>query len=229
MQPPSSQHGLAPGGGQLNHHSSVQSLHSQPSFGSISSPNAFQPSPIQAPAGSASHVAGFFDNSFRSPQSGGLGAVGAGVDTLGHIREEEIPGIMDRLSMAERTAPGQFGAPGQPFGQQQQQATQQPQHSQQVQQMYEDRARLQQEQAQHDAAQQLVQDEQLGQSERLQQFQQLQGQGLDARFQPAVGKPTASVASEQQSTAQSSVASPGLCPAAASGAVVSDRAGRGCR
>ncbi|KAK5700758.1 kinesin-like protein [Elasticomyces elasticus] len=184
MQPPSSQHGLAPS--QLNHHSSVQSLHSQPSFGSISSPNAFQPSPTQAPAGG--NVAGFFDNSFRSPQSGGLGAVGAGVDSLGHIREEEIPGIMDRLSMNERSAPGQFGAPGQPFSQQQQQQAQQPQHHQQVQQMYEDRARLQQEQAQHDAAQQHVPNEQAGPNERLQQFQQLQGQGLDARFQPAVGK-----------------------------------------
>ncbi|KAK3075372.1 kinesin-like protein [Teratosphaeriaceae sp. CCFEE 6253] len=215
MQPPNNnngnnQHGLAPsgggGGGQLHHHSSVQSLHSQPSFGSMTSPNAaFQPSPSQGPAGSAGHAAGFFDNSFRSPQGGGLGAVGAGVDSLGHIREEEIPGIMDRLSMAERAGPGQFGAPGQPFGQQQQQQ----QHGQQVQQMYEDRARLQQEQAQHDAAQQHKQGEQPGQNERLQQFQQLQGQGLEARFQPAIGKPAASTANAQRvSAAQSSVASP---------------------
>ena len=51
----------------------------------------------------------------RQGRPGGLGAVGADVDNLGHIREEEIPGIMDRLSLGSRAAPGQFGAPGQPF------------------------------------------------------------------------------------------------------------------
>ncbi|KAK0893030.1 kinesin-like protein [Friedmanniomyces endolithicus] len=208
MQPPNNQHGLTPGIGQLNHHNSAQSLRSQPSFGSISSPNAFQPSPTQAPSAGGGHVAGFFDNSFRSSQNGGLGAVGAGVDTLGHIREEEIPGIMDRLSMSERSAPAQFGAPGQPFSQQQQ--APQPQHHQQVQQMYEDRARLQQEQAQHDIAQQRAADEQPASNERLQQFQHLQGPGLDARFQSAISKPTAHTTTGQKQTAlaQSSVASP---------------------
>lgn len=175
-------HGLMPSQGHLNHQSSMQSLHSQPSFGSISSPaNAFQPSPSQGPAGGA----GFFDNSFRAPQSGGLGAVGADVDSLGHIREEEIPGIMDRLDLGERNNAGQFGAPGQPIGQQQSS------QEQQVQMMLEDRARLQQEQAKHDASQRDVPSN----NERLQQFQQLQGQqagaGLGARFQPAVGKAAA--------------------------------------
>lgn len=189
---------LMPGaGGSLHHHSSAQSLHSQPSFGSISSPTAtYQQSPTQGPTGSGGHVQGFFDNSFRSPQSGGLGAVGAGVDSLGHIREEEIPGIMDRLDIGARQAPGQFGAPGQQTGQDG--------HPQQVHQMLQDRARLQQEQAQHDAMQQQRGSEQPMPNERLQQFQHLQGQApLDARFAPAMGKQI-----EQASAQQSSIGSP---------------------
>ena len=206
------QHGLAPGSGaaaaasQLHHHSSAQSLHSQPSFGSMTSPNQFQPSPQPAPA--AGHVPGFFDNSFRSPQSGGLGAVGAGVDSLGQIREEEIPGLVDRLNAGERAGPGQFGAPGQPFAGQQQ-----AQHQQQVQQMLQDRARLQQEQAQHDAHQSQQAEERPAQNERLQQFQQLQAQGLDARFQAALAD---SLSEQPSSAAQSSAASPPTAPQALS-------------
>ena len=120
MPPGGSSHGPMSGSGQLHHHGSAQSLHSQPSFGSMTSPSAtaYQSSPGQGPQG---HQPGFFDNSFRTqPQSGAMGAVGAGVDSLGHIREEEIPGIMDRLNLGNRTAPGQFGAPGQPLTGQQQ-------------------------------------------------------------------------------------------------------------
>jgi len=212
MQPgaPGSQSGLIPGQGQLQHHASAQSLHSQPSFGSMTSPSAgpYQPSPLQNPQ---SHQPGFFDNSFRSPgQGGGLGAVGAGIDNLGHIREEEIPGIMDRLDQGARAAPGQFGAPGQPFsGQQQMQSPPNNEHDAQVQQMLQDRNRLQQEQAMHDAQQQL--DTEHGVSgDRLRQFQQLQGQGklagIDARFQPALGKQD--ISDEQSSAMQSSVGSP---------------------
>ena len=205
----SATHGnLMTGGGQLQHHSSAQSLHSQPSFGSVTSPTTgpFQASPIQGPQG---HQPGFFDHSFRGPsQTGAMGAVGAGVDNLGHIREEEIPGIMDRLNLGARGGPGQFGAPGQPFaGQNQMQSNtgQEQQHQQQVQQMLHDRARLQQEQILHDAAQ-ASGAEQVASNDRLQQFQQLQGQtslpGVDARFQPV---PT----SDQQSSAvQSSIGSP---------------------
>ena len=143
--------GFAPGGtsqgGQLHRHSSAQSLHSQPSFGSITSPGGFQASPTQAPVSGT--PAGFFDNSFRNPQAG-LGAVGAGVDSLGHITEEEIPSIMNRLNLGTRSGqPNQFGAPGQPFSQQQQS---QDGHAQQVQQMLQDRARLNEEQARQDAA-----------------------------------------------------------------------------
>ncbi|MBN0049405.1 hypothetical protein JS756_36280, partial [Streptomyces actuosus] len=46
-------HGITPQ--QLQHQSSAQSLHSQPSFGSITSPVGFQPSPIQAPMQQQAH------------------------------------------------------------------------------------------------------------------------------------------------------------------------------
>lgn len=186
--------------GQLHHHGSAHSLQSQPSFGSITSPTAYQPSPIQGPAAGSQtgqHSQGFFDNSFRSPQAGGLGAVGAGVDSLGNIREEEIPGIMDRLNLGgNRAGPAQFGAPGQPFaGQQHSQQPSQDDHEKHIQQMLQDRAKLQQEQAQHDARQ--AEDERSTSNERLQQFQQLQPQAqIDARLQQAQQK--AMAASEQQ-------------------------------
>ena len=204
---PGNHSGLMPGGNQLHHHSSAQSLHSQPSFGSMTSPSsgAFQPSPVQAPQG---HQPGFFDHSFRgTSQAGGMSAVGADVDNLGHIREEEIPGIMDRLNLGNRTAPGLFGAPGQPFaGQNQLQSpSEQDQHDRQVQQMLQDRARLQQEQAMHDAAQ-VSGAEQAVSNERLQQFHQLQSQGplpgIDARFQPAP------ISDQESSAVQSSIGSP---------------------
>jgi PERQ amino acid-rich with GYF domain-containing protein len=196
--------GFAPGGSsqgnQLHRHSSAQSLHSQPSFGSITSPGGFQASPTQAPASGV--PAGFFDNSFRNAQ-GGLGAVGAGVDSLGHITEEEIPSIMNRLNLGTRAGqPNQFGAPGQPFSQQQQS---QDGHAQQVQQMLQDRARLNEEQAKQDAAEQ----EETGRhvpNERLQEFQQLQEQ---ANFQAVAAEQEAEQPSQSESTTtESSIGSP---------------------
>ncbi|WPG97307.1 Hypothetical protein R9X50_00008100 [Acrodontium crateriforme] len=188
--------GLLPG--QLHHHSSAHSLHSQPSFGSIASPNNYQPNPIQGPSSIGAQQPGFFDNSFRGQPAGGLGAVGAGVDSLGHIREEEIPGMMDRMNLGNRGAAAQFGAPGQPLSQQIGQEGQ----AQQVQQMLQDRARLQQEQAQHDAAQQ--HDSEDASNERLEEFQKLQeqdqGAELDARFRSTVSK--------QQADHQNAAAAP---------------------
>jgi PERQ amino acid-rich with GYF domain-containing protein len=172
--------------GQLHHHSSAHSLQSQPSFGSITSPAAYQQSPSQGPtigAQSGPHSQGFFDNAFRTPQAGGPGAIGA-APSLGHIREEEIPGIMDRLNLTgSRQQAGQFGAPGQPVTSQQQ--AQQParqdepghEHEGKIQQMMQDRARLQEEQAEHDAQQQDKDDEKAQASkERMEQFRQFQGQ-----------------------------------------------------
>ena len=198
--------GFAPGaasqGGQLHRHSSAQSLHSQPSFGSITSPGAFQASPTQPPAAGA--PTGFFDNSFRNPQAG-LGAVGAGVDSLGHIAEEEIPSIINRLNLGNRSGqPNQFGAPGQPFSQQQQS---QDAHAQQVQQMLQDRARLNEEQARQDATEQ-DQPEQQAPNERLQEFQQLQEQDkaqAAAEKQQAQEQPSQAA---ESTTTESSVGSP---------------------
>lgn len=179
---------------QLHHHSSAHSLHSQPSFGSIASPNAFQPSPSQGPTAGAGHVPGFFDNSFRAGPVGGLGAVGAGVDLLGNIREEEMPNMLDRLNL-NRPGQGSFGGIGQGFNQQQD-----PAHSQRVQAMLNDRTRLQQEQAQFDANQRFRQDEP-GSNERLQQFQGLQGQGQFGA-EGVIGKPIAPPSDQIQTQTQ---------------------------
>ncbi|USW53425.1 Putative GYF domain-containing protein [Septoria linicola] len=201
---------------QLHHHSSAHSLQSQPSFGSIQSPANYQPSPSQGPTAGSAGGQGFFDNTFNRPQGSNLGAVGA--PSLGHIREEEIPGIMDRLSMNDnRQQAGQFGAPGQPFAsqQQQQQQQQQPdQHEGKVQQMYEDRARLQQEQAEHDAQDEEEEAEQAhATQERLEHFQQLQGQALQqsakqARAQASQAKSSAPATQPaNESAAENGVAS----------------------
>lgn len=184
------QHGILPQ--QLHHHSSAHSLHSQPSFGSITSPNtAFQPSPLPGPSSGSQNVPGFFDNSFRSGAVAGLGAVGAGVDMLGNIREEEMPSMLDRMSLG-RQAQGQFGGIGQPIGQNDQ-------HAQQVASMLDDRARLQQEQTQHDASQRFQQD-QAGPNERFQQFQGLQDQARSDPFgiapEGVIGKPKGAAAEQ---------------------------------
>lgn len=205
--------GFAPGGpsqGQLHRHSSAQSLHSQPSFGSIASPGAFQSSPSTGPA--SGQPTGFFDNSFRNPQ-GGLGAVGAGVDSLGHITEEEIPSIMNRLNLGNRSGqPNQFGAPGQPFSQQQQQqAQQQDAHAQQVQQMLQDRARLNEEQARQDATEK-DQPAQAASNERLEEFQQLQGT-IGKQQQQKQPQAQEQPAKPESTDTESSIGSPVAAPA----------------
>ena len=173
------QYGMLP---QLQHHSSAQSLHSQPSFGSITSPAAYQTAPHQG--SSQQNVPGFFDNSFRNAPIGGLGAglgaVGAGVDLLGNIREEELPGLLDRLNVS-RQNPTQLGGVGQSSGQEQQ-----------VAQMLNDRQRLQQEQSQQDAALHFRSD-QPASNDRFLQFQGLQPDAHADPFNVApegvIGKP----------------------------------------
>ncbi|KAL1305364.1 hypothetical protein AAFC00_002259 [Neodothiora populina] len=193
------QYGMLPQ--QLHHHSSAQSLHSQPSFGSITSPSSYQPAAHPGPAQGSQNVPGFFDNSFRNGPIGGLGAgiggglsaVGAGVDMLGNIREEELPGMLDRLNIGRRQQ-GAFGGIGQPL-----------QHDQQVAQMLNDRQRLQQEQTQKDAAQRVRQDQPAG-NERFQQFQGLQPEAQADPFNVAsegvIGKPSAPQTEQQQQQQQ---------------------------
>ena len=158
----SGQHSMLPQ--QLHHHSSAQSLHSQPSFSSITSPNNYQPSPIQGPSQAQQHIPGFFDNSLRAGQGSGFGAVGAGVDALGNIDEEDLPNsILERLNLG-LDSDSQFGAPGQGLS-----------HAQKVSNMLDDRAKLQQEQAQQNAEMQYSRDQPMS-NERLREFNELQGQ-----------------------------------------------------
>ena len=199
--------GLLPGvtSAPLHHHGSAQSLHSQPSFGTLASPAAhgFQPSQLPLSQGGGP-PSGFLDAAFRGSHvpSGALGVIGGGVDAGGQLREDEMSGLMDRLHLGVRGAAavggGQFSASGQPFASPHATATglsaeslmpsgeqQQQQHEKQVRQMIQDRAWLQEQLQQ--------QQEPPASTERLHQFHSLQGQipnlaTVDARLQPAIGK-----------------------------------------
>ncbi|KAI5252074.1 hypothetical protein E4T42_03719 [Aureobasidium subglaciale] len=194
---------------QLHHQSSVQSLHSQPSFGSLSSPApAFPAAPLQNNFGStgasgSTHVPGFFDNSFRSPGAlGGLGAIGAGADTLGNIREEDMSGMVNRLNLG-RSSQGNFGGIGQPFPQAEEQRR--------ISTMLDDRSRLEQQQAQHDATQRFQQD-QPARNEQFEQFQSLQEHARADPFgvgpEGVIGKPIAPPSEQQRSQQDQGQAQP---------------------
>jgi PERQ amino acid-rich with GYF domain-containing protein len=197
--------GLIPG--QLHHHSSAHSLHSQQSFGSITGPGTgYQQGP---PA--AAHQPGFFDNSFRAPQPIGAGTIGSGVDALGQIREEDPSGLLGRSTMiGNRAGPGQFGAPGQPaIGQQQSLSGGKEPHDDRVQQMLQDRARLEQEQADFDA-QNEDDDEADESNDRLQEFEQLQSreENIPATAGKRLPQVQAQRAQAESSASQSSISSP---------------------
>jgi PERQ amino acid-rich with GYF domain-containing protein len=158
---------------QLQHHSSAHSLHSQPSYGSITSPSGYQPSPTQGPIHSSQPVPGFFDNSFRAQGGPSLPqpSIAGGMERpLGGIQEEQLPNLIDRMSLRGNQMP-HAGAPA-PF--QAQQADLNP-HDQQVAVMLNERARQQREQADHDASMQRHDEQQAAQqaAERLQQFHDL--------------------------------------------------------
>ncbi|KAF2502371.1 hypothetical protein BU16DRAFT_6463 [Lophium mytilinum] len=189
-------HGILPQ--QLHHHSSAHSLHSQPSFGSITSPGVYQPSPTQGPIPGPT-VSGLFDNSFR-PAPSGLGPIG--MDVLGNIREEDIPGMMERLNIG-RSGQLPYGGAPVPFGQQQPDSN----ANAQVAAMLNDRARLQREQAEHDALQRISQSEQQAaqnSADRLQQFHDLRLQtdvdhpSTKAPTEGIIGKPSSSFAEQVQ-------------------------------
>jgi len=158
-------HGPAPNApSSLHHHSSAHSLHSQPSFGSITSPGGYQASPTQGPVLGGPPAPGFFEGSFPA---GPAGLRNTGPDALPDIREEELPGFMERLNQARQ-------AQGQTAGSTlMQQHASDSAHAQQVQQMMVDRARLQGEQ---DAQQPPTNLEHERMFERLQQFQELRAQ-----------------------------------------------------
>ena len=142
----------------LQHHSSAHSLQSQPSFGSITSPTGYQPTPNQPPMMQSQQQAAPF---------GHQGGPGMG-PTFG--RDDDVHNMMDRLSFSQRanlpftSAP--LGPPPPEAG-----------PSQQINTMLQDRARLQQQQQQADTRGH--QDAFLGQqgrNERLEEFHTLRGQ-----------------------------------------------------
>jgi PERQ amino acid-rich with GYF domain-containing protein len=189
---------------QLQHHSSAHSLHSQPSYGSITSPGGYQPPSAQTAAPGAP-VTGLMDNTFRPGVVPGLGPIGPGMDMLGNLREEDVSGMMDRLNLGRAGQQPTFGtAPGS-FGQQQSESAS---HAQQVVAMLSDRARLQREQAEHDAQQRFGPGEQQAaqaSADRLQQFNDLRVQTNvenTPRAAPppegVIGKPSAPTTESQE-------------------------------
>lgn len=150
----------------LQHHSSAHSLQSQPSYGSITSPGAYQPGHLAGtnPA-QASHVN--FDSAARQ----GPPAMGASLEGLGNIEEEALSQDFGQFNLggnhiSHRIEPHASQQGGQYSGQ----------HSdnERIQAMLNDRARLQEEQERYDASNLNNEMEQMAQSGRLQQFHDLQ-------------------------------------------------------
>ena len=173
-------------GGQLHHHSSAHSLQSQPSYGSITSPMGYQPSPAQGPIQPIQPpgpVSGFFNDSSRGP-----GPLGTGVDTLSSVREEDLPGFMERLAMGRGVQP--------PYGSENQG------HQQHVAAIMQERARQDREQQQY--LQQRGDEDHRVTADRLEQYHQLRAQEDHQNHQPQapVGGHVARQASELDLAAQ---------------------------
>ena len=159
---------------QLHHHSSAHSLQSQPSFGSITSPTAYQPSPAQNPIQPPQAVPGFFDTSNRQINNVGIGPVAHNSDLHTGPWGEDFPGLFDRLNLGRggqlplgdpAFAPGQLDSSS---------------HAQQVAAIMQERARLQKEQEQYDAGQASALHDHPRPNDRLQQFNDLRAQTLDS-------------------------------------------------
>lgn len=151
---------------QLHHHSSAHSLQSQPSYGSITSPTGYQPTPTQGPIQVAPAVPVFFEPRNMATN---LGPLGGGSETLGPVREAEVTGIIERLNNGRG---GQVPFGGTPYHPVQPEGLS---HPQQVAAMLQERARLQHEQEQYDLLQRNT-DDRRGTSERLEQFNLLRTQ-----------------------------------------------------
>lgn len=191
MQLQNGPHGLH----SLQHHSSAHSLHSQPSFSSITSPSAYQPSPMPGPIQPSQHGPGFADNMARHPPMSSMA-------TQPHGRDDELHKIVDRLSFNQR--PG-FPPGGQPSA---------PQAQDNVSAILQERARLQVEQQQSDIR---GHREAFlgpgGQNERLAEFHALRsqqdfGQSGESALQQPIGAPQR--AYEEQQAYQTQPASFGI-------------------
>ena len=157
-------------GQQLHHHSSAHSLQSQQSYGSMTSPAApigYQPSPGQGPIQPPGNVSGFFDGLSRN--AGPLGAV---VDPLSSVREEDMPRLIERLGVGRGSH--------QPFSDSV--YAQDPNHQQHVAAILQERERQRREQDQYDQMQR-GNDDQRTTAERLEQYHQLRAQEEQQQFQ----------------------------------------------
>lgn len=143
-------------GQNLQHHSSAQSLHSQPSFGSITSPTVAYNAALMPGLGQAQGMSGGYDSGFR-----GIGPIGSGLDSLVNIKEEDVSGMMGRLNVGQEAFQQAPGAAGQAL---------------------QDRARLQQEQ-EEDQLHQKSLEQAHGDGQRLKQFQELQEKGAEEQQQ----------------------------------------------
>ncbi|OAL72431.1 GYF domain-containing protein [Trichophyton violaceum] len=153
---------------QLQHHSSAHSLQSQPSFGSITSPSAFQPTPMQAPIQPPHSVPAFFEGPMR--QNTGPPGPQSGAPDFS-TGQDELPALLDRMNV--NRGAGQFGfnstgafpsAPQDPQAQA---------HNQAVTTMLQDRSRLQQEQENFNKAHPESIFDQQAREERVRQFHAL--------------------------------------------------------
>ena len=165
----------------LQHHSSAHSLHSQPSFGSITSPTGYQPSPIQPMTQPQQQ---------QQPMPFGHPAGPSAGPAFG--RDDDIHTMVDRLSFSQRAGNPFTSAPlGPP-------PPEGGPSSQQINNMFHDRGRLQQQQQQTDMRGH--QDAFLGQqgrNERLEEFHTLCGQtdiptgrlGPEEPIQQPIGAP----------------------------------------
>ncbi|KAL8827399.1 MAG: hypothetical protein Q9170_007029, partial [Blastenia crenularia] len=152
---------------QLHHHSSAHSLQSQPSYGSITSPTGYQPSPAQGPIQPPGVMPSSFDSGRTLVPS--LGGLGTASDHLPPLREDDLPSLMERLN-AQRAAPVYYGGPTPAAGFQDESM-----HQRQVQQMLLERQRLQREQEQF-GLQLQGQDDPRQTADRLEQFNYLRSQ-----------------------------------------------------
>lgn len=184
---------------QLQHQSSAQSLHSQPSFGSITSPVGYQPSPIQGPSQQQGST-GLFDPAGPGRQNSlqNLGPQMLGTD-LGNA-QDQLPGLLDRLNV-NRPEPFAFGSPSS-FARQSDNV-----QPQQVSSMLQDRAQLQQEQEQYDSARDDSLFDQQAREERLRQFHALRTQESGSSLRTAEGLPTHPATGGQELGAPTSVES----------------------
>lgn len=148
----------------LQHHSSAHSLQSQPSFGSITSPTGYQPSPLQGPIQPPPAQQPQPGQSFGPPGPPNPGQV------FGGNRDDDVQGMMDRLSFSQRAnlpySGGPLGPPPAEGGP----------SSQQVSSMLQDRARLQQQQQSDIQSHQETFLGQQGRNDRLEEFHTLRGE-----------------------------------------------------